>query len=949
MNTDTAIFLQWLAAQDVSLKADNGRLIVRSGSGPIADELRARLRERKADLLRELSLQQAAQPAEPSFGQQQLWLLDRLEGGGAAYNVTAVVRVRGAIDAAALERALTEVVRRHEVLRTSIVEQDGLLLTRIRPAVAVPLTLVDLSSVAPAERETRIDDLATEFACRRFDLSTDVLLRASLVQVGPVEHVLVMTLHHMGGDGASVGLLKREISRLYTTFQTGQPSPLPELTVQYRDFADWQRGRFRRGPAPADVEFWRTYLNGAPKAVRLPMDRPRTAFHTFQGGTVRFRIEPDLATELRRLSARADASLFMCLLAILNVLLGKTGGGDDLITGTPVSSRGDQRFDDAIGYFVNTFVVRADISGDPIFYEVLGRVRHAVLSAHAHAQTPFEHVVRAVNAHRGAPYLPVYQVMFGLQTGEPSELSLEGAETEEIPFDPPVAKHDLTLLFDEVDGALLGRLEYNGNIFDQATAQALAASYGELACAVVAWPRRRLSAVVELSPSAMALASKTAVSENSTDGSGGVENVTSVPPQGATVQTVARIWSTVLGNADVRTDEDFFSAGGSSMAMMKVNLEIYRELGLELPVARLFENPTVLGMARYLDRVVAEGSAPPASGGGLGWIRPALPVEGPGHLWNIVATGPDGIWAAGRRDLLDGRGGSVSVVVHWDGRSWTEVDHPDLGRVVGATSRARDDVWMSGLHGLVRWDGARWERVGGSAPDRDCASVTAVADEVWTLVRPTDSTQPLVVARWDGRTWARESLPLPASGATLHGCLHGCAPDDVWVSTVRALPSGDVESWVLHWNGTAWSRVDLPDIPGGDTEIIRVHAHSSGDVWLLGAGVRQVQRDRERTELALHWDGSGWTRTTMSPQGRGRLNSMLRTASGDLWAAGGGSGVPGFLIRWDGAANTWISERAPRSALLGDLVQIPGTTRLLAGGADHNGLAVFTTAGDNQP
>ncbi|ORT47809.1 hypothetical protein KBI5_17670 [Frankia sp. KB5] len=927
----------------MSLKVDNGRLIVRSGSGPIADDLRARLRERKADLLRELTQQQA----EPSFGQQQLWLLDRLEGGGAAYNVTAVIRVRGAIDAAALKRALTEVVRRHEVLRTSLVEQDGLLLTRTRPAMAVPLTLVDLSDAGPDERETRFDDLATEFACRRFDLSTDVLLRAFLVRTGPMEHVLVMTLHHMGGDGASVGLLKREISQLYTAFRAGQSSPLPELAVQYRDFADWQRGQFRSGPTPAEVEFWRAYLSGAPKAVRLPMDRPRTAFHTFRGGTVRFRIEPYLASELRRLSTRAGASLFMCLLAILKVLLGKAGAGDDLVTGTPVSSRGNQRFDDVIGYFVNTFVVRVDISGDPSFYEVLGRVRHAVLSAHAHAQTPFEHVVRAVNIRRGASYLPVYQVMFGLQSGESSELSLEGAETEEIPFDPPVAKHDLTLLFDEVDGALLGRLEYNRNIFDEATVQVLAASYSELASVVVARPRQRLSAVVELSPSTMALASKIVAPEKDKDGSGDLETVASAHPQSATVRAVSRIWSTVLGSTDVRTDVDFFSIGGSSMAMMKVNLEIYRELGLEIPVARLFENPTVLGMARYLDQVLVEGSVRPASSGGQGWIRPVLPVEGPGHLWNIVATGPDGIWAAGRRDLLDGRGGSVSVVVHWDGQSWTEVDHPDLGRVVGATSRARDDVWMSGLHGLVRWDGARWERVGGSAPDRDCASVTAVADEVWTLVRPADTAQPLAVARWDGRTWARESLPLPASGATLHGCLHGCAPDDLWVSTVRALPSGDVESWVLHWDGTAWSRVGLPDLPGSDTEIIRVHARGSGDVWLLGAGVRQAVRDRERTGLALHWDGSGWTRTTMSPQGCGRLNSMLRTASGDLWAAGGGSGVPGFLIRWDRAANTWISAQAPQSALLGDLVQIPGTTRLLAGGADHNGLAVFTR--DDQP
>ncbi|MEU7790175.1 condensation domain-containing protein [Amycolatopsis sp. NPDC049159] len=943
----TGELVRWLTEKGISLKVTGDRLVVRSQPGTLTDEIRALLREHKSELLDELAAP-AGQDAPLSFGQQQLWLLDQLPGGGVAYNVTAVLHVTGALEPAALERAFTELVRRNEVLRTCFTEHEGVPVQRVIEDFAVPVRVV-------GARDVR--EVATESALRRFDLTRDVLVRLTLVRHDEDEHDLVITMHHIAGDALSMGLLFGELAELYSAFAAGEPSPLPEPGVQYRDFARWQQDRFARTD-PAELEFWREYLRGAPVEIDLPADRPRPAERSFAGGTIRFTVPADVAAGLKQLAGRYGATLFMALLAVLKTLLARHSGQRDVVVGIPMANRQHRSFRDAIGFFVTTLAIRTDVTGDPSFEEFLRRVRDAALAAFAHGDVPFEHVVRAVQGSGSSSRLPVYQVMFGLQTGDPGRIELPGCKVEELPFDPPTAKHDLTVLIDDVPGGLAVRLEYNGDIFEPATARRLAVHFAELCSAIVADPGRPLSRLpmtdaveradlalfrgaqrIDITDSrgesvAVGVPGDLVVVDDHgrrplgrrarwradgrldlLDGGGyEVHGVRAQPVHEAPAalgddveQIVTQVWAKVLGVDDPSPSDDFFALGGSSMAAMQVNWELRKLLGVEIPMTEVFENPTVSGLAALVRAASGGGS-------GSGWRREELPAGGPGHLWNVAALGADDVWAAGQSD-------AGSVVLHRDGHSWTAVDHPELRRVVGIAAAAADDVWLSGRAGLLHWDGSRWKR----AADFDCASVIATGGMVRTLLRPATADEPLSVASWDGTEWQHRAVPLTLPAETLHGCLSAAGPDEFWVSTMRSLGDGTTESVVLRWDGD-WSTVDLP----ADAEVIRVAALAADDVWVLGA--------RASASLALRWDGGKWTDTTEGSGLSGRINSIVR--AGDAWyAAGGGDGDPGRLLRWTG--DRWTELAAPRSLLLGDLVRLPGTGEFVAGGAADDGMAVF--------
>jgi amino acid adenylation domain-containing protein len=421
-----------------------------------------------------------------SFGQQRLWFLDRLEPGNAAYNIPSAVRLAGEVSADLLGRIFAEVVRRHEVLRTTFRLRDG------KPVQVIasphppgpPLPLIDLSHLPEPEREAHARVLALEEARRPFDLQRGPLLRLGLVRLGARDHLLLMTMHHIVSDGWSTGVLLRELGILHQAFSQHRPSPLPELPVQYADFAVWQRTWLQGEVLAAQLAFWKRQLDGAPRVLDLPLDRPRPAEQTFRGATLSLTLPQPLSAAVHGLCRRERATPFMVLLAAWGLLLGRhasQGGQDDVLLGTPIAGRNRQETEGLIGFFVNTLAMRVDLRSDegtePGFAKLLGRVRQVALDGYNHQDVPFEHLVEDLVAERDLAVSPLFQVMFVLQnaqSGAGGARLAPGLTLTPLSVDSGVAKLDLTLTLGEgEDGSFTGALEYNTGLFDGGTAERL--------------------------------------------------------------------------------------------------------------------------------------------------------------------------------------------------------------------------------------------------------------------------------------------------------------------------------------------------------------------------------------------------------------------------------------------------------------------------------------------
>ncbi|HEY9513105.1 MAG TPA: condensation domain-containing protein, partial [Rhodanobacter sp.] len=335
--------------------------------------------------------------------------MDQLAPGNPFYNVPCAMRLNFPLQTAVLERALNEIVRRHESLRTAIVTMEGQPLQRIYPALALPLTVTDLSALPPVEREAEAQRLAVEEARRSFDLTEAPLLRVGVLRLGAAEWVLLLTMHHIVSDGWSTGLLFEELTTLYGAFATGRRSPLPELPIQYADFAIWQREWLAGTVLEEQVSYWRERLADVPM-LQLPTDRPRPAVQSFRGAYYRFSIPARLDAGLRALARERGVTLFMLLLAGFEVLLARYSGQDDLVVGTPIANRNRAEFEKLIGFFANTLVLRTDVSGDPPFLELLERVKQTALGAYAHQDLPFEMLVEKLHPHRDLSRNPLFQV-----------------------------------------------------------------------------------------------------------------------------------------------------------------------------------------------------------------------------------------------------------------------------------------------------------------------------------------------------------------------------------------------------------------------------------------------------------------------------------------------------------------------------------------------------------
>ena len=330
-----------------------------------------------------------------SFAQQALWFLDQLSPGQATFNVPAVVRIEGPLDADALERSFQEIVQRHEALRTTFAIVDGRPVQVIAESLDLALEGVDLCAFAADQREAEAVRLAAEEARRPFDLARGPLVRATLLRLDERDHALLLTMHHIVTDGWSFGVAAHELTTLYASFRDGTPAALPELPIQYADFAHWQRNRLQGEVLDQLLGYWSKQLAGV-VPLELPTDRPRPPSGRPAGAIRTFALAPDLSAKLDALSSRESATPFITLLAAFQTLLHRYSGQDDIVVGSPIANRNRAETEGLIGFFVNMLALRADLSGDPSFRALLGRVREVALGAFEHQDLPLEMLIEAL-------------------------------------------------------------------------------------------------------------------------------------------------------------------------------------------------------------------------------------------------------------------------------------------------------------------------------------------------------------------------------------------------------------------------------------------------------------------------------------------------------------------------------------------------------------------------
>ena len=403
-----------------------------------------------------------------SYAQQRLWFFDQLEPDSSLYNISGAVRLRGPLDREALERSMNEVVRRHEVLRARFVTEDGQPRQIIEPEMTIPLAYTDLRSLPPEQREAEALRLATEDAQRPFALSRGPLLRSFLLQLDEREFIVVLSMHHIVSDGWSIGVFLQEMALLYDANIHHQRAALPELPIQYADYAYWQRERLQGEELEKQLGYWREQLAGIPPALELPTDRPRPPVMTHRGSHYEFRLSAELTERLRALSRREGVTLFMILLAAYDILLYRYTRQDDIVVGAPFANRDKTELENLIGFFVNMLALRTDLSGNPTFRDLLGRVRAMVQEAQEHQDLPFEMLVAELQPERNPSFSPIFQVAMVFQKPA-SRLRLGELEMELIATDIGTAKLDLSWVVEEDSEGLRCAFRYNTDLFDAGT------------------------------------------------------------------------------------------------------------------------------------------------------------------------------------------------------------------------------------------------------------------------------------------------------------------------------------------------------------------------------------------------------------------------------------------------------------------------------------------------
>ncbi|MGE2453486.1 non-ribosomal peptide synthetase [Serratia marcescens] len=404
-----------------------------------------------------------------SFAQQRLWFLTQLEGLSETYHIPLALSLRGELDLPAWRQSLDALYARHEALRSRFVTVEGQPQAHILPADALPLTVHDLRGRQDAQSQAR--QLAQRLTEAPFDLTQGPLVRAALIRLADEEHLFLLTCHHIISDGWSTGILLRDLGALYGALRRGDADPLPPLTLQYADYAAWQRRYLTPERLAAQAQYWRETLSDAPALLTLPTDRPRPTVQSFSGGEVPIAIDAELTQALRQFSRQHGGTLFMTVLAAWSLVLARMAGQQELVIGTPEANRGRLETESLVGFFVSTLALRIDLRDDPDLPTLIARIRHAVLAARENRDLPFEQVVELVNPPRHLGYTPLFQVMLAWQDGSVRDISLPGLQAESAELGYQIAKYDLTLDLAERDEQISGTLNFATALFDRATAE----------------------------------------------------------------------------------------------------------------------------------------------------------------------------------------------------------------------------------------------------------------------------------------------------------------------------------------------------------------------------------------------------------------------------------------------------------------------------------------------
>ncbi|XXY54892.1 amino acid adenylation domain-containing protein [Sorangium sp. So ce269] len=538
-------------------------------------------------------------PLPLSFAQERLWFLAQLEPTAASYNIPAAVRLLGALDVDRLQRGFEAVVRRHEPLRTRFAEIEGRPVTVIAAEQPVKFAIVDLCAAPAEDREAQARRALEAEAGHAFDLTEGPLFRITLLRLGEREHVLLVVLHHIVSDGWSLDVLVNEVMELYAADVEGRPAALPPLSIQYADYAAWQRGWLAGPVLDQQLAYWRQRLGAEPPVLRLPTDRPRPAARSYRGASFAFALPRELSAQLSALARGQGATSFMLLLAAFEVLVAHYSGQTDLCIGTPITNRARVEVEGLIGFFVNTLVLRADLGGNPRFTELLSRAREEVLAAQAHQDLPFEQLVQALRPARDLGHTPLFQVMFSLQEAARRARPIAGLEMLPIDVDPGTAQFDLALHMAASPEGLSGVFEYSTDLFEERSIRRMADDLRALLEGIAAQPTARLGELpLPERPAAPPPEPREAARQDDAGGPGEARPAAAQDgaPLTAVEAQLAEIWAAVLGRERVGRHDNFFGLGGDSILSLQV-VSRAKKAGLRLTARQMFQHQTLAALA----------------------------------------------------------------------------------------------------------------------------------------------------------------------------------------------------------------------------------------------------------------------------------------------------------------------------------------------------------------
>ncbi|WP_375443148.1 amino acid adenylation domain-containing protein [uncultured Nostoc sp.] len=521
---NTVEFLTYLRSLDIQVFIDGEKFRANAPDEILTPELRAEIQGRKAEIIEFLAASNRTnnhsfKPIIPisrsgnlplSFAQQRLWFLDQLIPNNPFYNIPLALHLTGSLKLAALEQTFNEIVQRHEALRTTIVVQTGQPVQVINSTLTIPLPIIDLRQLPQAEREIQAQRLTTQEAQHPFNLSTDSLLQVKLLWLDETQYILLLTMHHIVSDGWSIGVLIQEIAALYTAFASNQPSPLPKLTIQYADFAYWQRQWLQGEVLKKQLSYWQKQLDGI-SILNLPTDRPRLAVQTYQGARQPLQLSKSLSKALLALGQQEGVTLFITLLAAFQALLSRYTQQEDIAIGSPIANRNRSEIEGLIGFFVNSLVLRTDLSGNPTFRELLSRVKEVALGAYSHQDLPFEKLVEELHPERNLNQNPLFQVVFALQNAPMTALELPSLTLSPLPFETETTRFDLEFhlwepntqngLWADSSEGISGFVIYSTDLFDDATITRMLGHFQILLEGIVANPEDRIAHLPLLSES----------------------------------------------------------------------------------------------------------------------------------------------------------------------------------------------------------------------------------------------------------------------------------------------------------------------------------------------------------------------------------------------------------------------------------------------------------------